>query len=287
MFKITAIALITLVFVVTGLMEECHAGKRLRAFNRIVIVLDASGSYQSRRIEAVDKATDLINKIAGVKTKRHEGKDQIVIVSLDSSPEIIWEGTKDELTPENKKYLMQRFEARKDYEACTDVDGGMQLAAELLNRDPAPEYKYLFVFSDLVHEPPNGAAKSCAPVVKPSVPSEIFPWDAFADVNASVLWMPIDQKLAWKKSVKDAGLESSFRLYAESESGTIRFSAPKKARHVMTEDEKVAGKEKAGGFFSGIFKFVIVAFTAVVTLIGGIGLVVFVVTRLNNKKQGR
>jgi len=287
MFKIISIALITLVFVAAGLTEDCQAAKRIRPFNRIVIVLDASGSYKSRRMEAIDKATDLINKISSVKTKRHDGKDQIVIVSLDSSPEVIWEGTKDELTPENKNYLVQRFEARKDYEACTDVEGGMQLAAEILNRDPAPEYKYMFVYSDLIHEPSTGAAKSCLPAAKPSVPSENFSWDNFADVNTSVLWMPINQKLAWKKAVKEAGLDSSFRLYAESESGTIRFTAPKKARHVMTDDEKAAGKEKVGGFFAGIFKLLIVGLIAMVTLVGGFGLIMLMISRSKNNNRGR
>jgi len=287
MTKTIAITLIILLFMASSMPDKCHAAKRVRAFNRIVIVLDASGSYKTRRLEALDKASELINKVSSAKSKKHEGKDQIVIITLDSSPEVIWEGAKDELTEENKKYLIERFEARKDYEACTDVEGGLQLAAEVFSRDPAPEFKYMFVFSDLIHEPSNGSANACVPAVKPSVPSAEFPWDSFSDVNASVLWMPINQKLAWKRAAKEAGFESSFRLYSESESGTIRITAPKKAKHTMTDDEKSSAKEKAGGFFSGIIKIIIVVIASVIALIALVGITVFIVTRMKNKNQGR
>ncbi|HED00479.1 MAG TPA: VWA domain-containing protein [Proteobacteria bacterium] len=278
---------VTMVVVLfTATAGICHAAKRVRPFNRIVIMLDSSGSFKARQMEALDRAVSLIDNISAVKVKRWEGQDEVIIISLDSMPEVLWEGTKKDLTSENVDYWKQRFEARKDYQGCTDVEKGLVLAADVLHREPLPEYMYCFVFSDLINEPPIGSIKKCAPVNLPSVPTKDFPWETFADVNVEVLWMPIDQKFAWENAVRAAGL-TSFRLHSESESAMVRIDAPKKARHVMNEEEMEAAKAKMIGFFHGIGTFALYVFGTGIAIAGILGAVIIFMRHKNKNNPTR
>lgn len=278
------VTMVVVLFTATG--SICHAAKRVRPFNRIVIMLDSSGSFKAKRMEALDKAVSFINQISAEKAKRWEGQDQVVIISLDGMPEVLWEGTKKGLTSQNVEYWKQRFEARKDYECCTDVEGGLLLAADVLHRDPLPEYMYCFIFSDLINEPPLESAQKCAPVKLPSVPGKDFPWEAFSDVNTEVLWMPVDQKFAWEKAVRAAGL-TSFHLHSESESGTFRIETPKKARHVMTEEEMEAGKAKVAGFFHDVGSLALYVFGTGIALSSLLGAVIIFIRRRNKNNPKR
>lgn len=256
--------------IVAVMARESFAEKRVRPFNRIVVMLDASGSFKDRRMEAVQKASELIDRVSNTKTKRYEGKDEVIVISLDSIPETIWSGTREQLKNESSQYWKQRFEARSDYQNCTDIENGFILAAQELHKDPQATNLYLFSFTDLINEPPAGSATKCQPVTLPSLPSAEFPWDAFADVETHVLWAPINQKQAWFEAVNAAKLGANFHIHSQSESTSIELKIPPKARHIMTEEEREEGKAKIQGVFKGVGRFAMygVGFLILV-LVGG------------------
>ena len=263
---------------------KSYAENRIRPFNRIVIMIDRSKSYEKRMAEALKKAITLTEKISNRKNKRHEGKDEVIVISLDAIPEVIWRGTKDQLKAESLEYWKQRFDSRSDYERCTDVENGLLLAAEELHKEPEATNMYIFAFTDLINEPPAGSATKCEPVILPSLPSKEFPLDVFSDVQVHVLWAPINQKQAWVELAQAAGL-TDFHLYSESESGVIAISAPERAKHIMTEEEREQGKQRIMGIFKGVGKFVLYGFGIVVLLIGGGGLLTAILSKRNNKAR--
>lgn len=280
-----ALVLIAVFVVLTVLTQPCFAEKRVRSFNRIVVMLDASGTFKDRRMEAVQKAEELVGKISAAKSKRYEGKDEVIIISLDSIPETIWSGTKEQLSNETPQYWKQRFNARSDYMNCTDIENGFILAAQELHKDPQATNLYLFAFTDLINEPPAGSATKCQPVTLPSLPSAEFPWDVFADVETHVLWTPINQKQAWFEAVNAAKLGANFHIHSGSESSVIELNAPPKARHIMSEEERIEGKGKIQGFFKGIGK------TALYVVGGGVlilvlgGVFTSIIAKRNNRTR--
>jgi hypothetical protein len=255
--KQTKLALILAVFFTTVALSTTPslAERRVRPFNRIVVMLDASGSFTDRKMEAVKSTKELITRISTVKSKRSEGGDEVIVISLDAIPEVIWSGTKEQLKSENQQQWEKHFDARSDYRQCTDVEEGFMLAARQLHKEPQATNLYLFAFTDLINEPPADSAKKCKHVTLPSLPSTGFPWDAFADVETHILWTPINQKQAWIEAIKKVNLEDNFRIHSESESSTVVLKAPPKAKHVMSSLEREEGKKKITGVFIGIGKF--------------------------------
>lgn len=262
--------------------QQSYAEKRIRAFNRIVIMIDSSGSFKDRRMEALEKATILIGDISNRKSKRHEGKDEVIVISLDAIPEVIWRGTREHLKAENPQYWKQRFDVRSDYQSCTDIENGFLLAAQELHKEPQATNKYLFAFTDLINEPPTGSAKKCTPVISPSLPSADFPWEAFADIETHVSWVPINQKQAWFEATQAAGIAEIFHLYSESESTVIKLTAPEKARHIMTDEERTVGKNKIFGFFKSIGNYLFYGTVIVIAIIAGGGIVTIILSRKRN-----
>lgn len=282
--KIIFIVIIVIAVTTIAAMDS-FAEKRVRPFNRIVLMLDASGSFKDRRMEAMDKASELLDKISNLKKKRYEGKDEVIVISLDSIPETIWSGTTEELKNVSPQQWKQRFEARNDYQYCTDIENGFILAAQELHKEPQATNLYLFAFTDLINEPPAGSATKCQPVKLPSLPSADFPWDAFADVETHVLWVPINQKQAWFEAVNAAKLGGNFHVHSQSESSAIELNAPPKARHIMTEEEREGGKAKIQGVAKGIGKIAMCGIGLVLlVLVGGMGMTVLA---RKKKRSGR
>jgi len=280
-----ALVLVVAVSALVVLTTPCLAEKRVRPFNRIVVMLDRSGSFKDRIMEAVKKAEELVGTISNTKSKRNEGKDEVIIISLDAIPEVIWSGTKEQLDNERTQNWEERFDARSDYQQCTDIENGFILAAQELHKEPQATNLYAFAFTDLINEPPAGSAKKCQPVTLPSLPSADFPWDAFADVETHVLWTPINQKQAWLGAIKTAKLGDNFRIHSESESSSVVLKAPPKARHIMSNEEREGGKTQIKGFFNGIGRVILYGAGGfvILALIGGI-LTKFLA---KNKRKGR
>ena len=236
-----AVALLLCASGVAGNLQA--AEKQVGPFNRIVVLLDASGSYQRRQNEAITKTGELLAALATHKNKRWEKADEITIISLDAIPEKIWKGTPQELAKTGKDEWALRFKARTDYARCTDVTAALELAAEIFESKPQPTAKYLFAFTDFVHEPPVGTPDHCRPPKLPSVPDRDFAWEHFADVSFAAFWMPPSQKMAWDRVLREQGLVS-YKLYTTAESAVNTLDIPEPAkRKEISEGERQQNRE--------------------------------------------
>jgi len=249
-----------------------YAGdKRPEPYNEVVAIVDGSGSFKSRTAEAVTRLTTLLDDMARQKVNRWESEvDQVAIVALDALPAVIWEGTVRDLKEMNRNAWAERFKARTDFASCTDVSGAFRVAAEHLQGDPASVGKYLFVFSDLVHEPPDQTVRKCRAPHHPSPPPQDFPWDTLRDVSVSVLWVPADQILAWQRSVATAGLATSFKLYSASESGTVEVASPPRREFQRTAEEIEGDQARYVGYLGRALKWIVGGVALVVAVLGGI-----------------
>lgn len=273
-------AAFTALITVTG--SAALAGTVSQPSNRVVVLVDASLSFASRRHAAIDATSALLDTMSSRRLHRWEvAHDTISVISLDALPEVIWQGTLPDLKRSTHVDWEARFTARTDFARCTDVGTGFRLAARLLQGDSRLVHKYLFVFSDLVDEPPMGSARTCRPARRPSLPPEGFPWGSLRDVSTSVFWVPVDQKLAWAAAVGEQGLDDTFHLYSTSESGSVTVVAPPIARVTTTDDDRAAAK---AGFLRAGFGALRFAGTAML----GFGLLValiLVVARVTSRPR--
>lgn len=250
------------------------------AFNRVVVVIDASGSYQGRQANAVAKVDSMLSNMAQRRAKRWERDDEVVIVSLDAIPEVIWRGTAHDLKGAPPAVWQRRFRARSDYSKCTDVAGGFQLAARLLNQTPMPTQKYLFVFSDLINEPPTTSPGRCQPPERPSLPPQNIPWDQLADVSIAVFWMPPEQKFAWSKAMAGLGMGENVALYTASESGEVTLPPPPPAERKVTEAERQENQNRFWAWLQAIGR-------GTLWIVGSTVLLVIIVTAVRRLRPPR
>lgn len=258
-----------LFLVAMGLMGCSEREAKPDIANHLVVMVDASGSYKARQAEAMERAVTLLDGMAKTKLKRWESQsDKIFIISLDASPDTIWQGTLKELKAKSPSFWKERFISRTDYAACTDVSSAFRLAARHLEGDSRYVSKYLFVFSDLLHEPPTSNMRACQSPVK--VSPEDFPWANLGDVSVSVFWIPPDQKLLWRKAVQERGLEANFALFTTSESATVTIPPPSRPQEKITEaDRKAQRGQIAGGAKSAFTWVFIVIATIILVIIAG------------------
>ena len=164
--------------------------------NKIVVIVDCSGSFKSQRQNAVQQTLHLLDALAQTKMKRWEGdSDQITLISLDALPQVVWQGSIKALKATNRQDIVNLFSARNEFAACSDVAGAFQLAFQHLEGDSHYVSKYLFVFSDLIHEPPTTSVTTCGNPVY--VQGDDFPWSLLKDVSTTIFWIPANQQLLW------------------------------------------------------------------------------------------
>lgn len=252
MKKVCSMALASAMLMAVSMMHPAAIAQTapiLRA-NRVVIIPDMSGSYGQQIGAAMAKTQTLLDDIGKLPHRRGEkALDDIIILSLDAYPEVVWRGSRKELNADASSMIKARLLARKQYALCTDVHAALTQAAEILHAAPLADGKYLFAFSDLVHEPTKKSG-ACLAAKSPSVPDDEFPWAAFRDVSVSVMGVPFLQKLAWADAAKKHGLDN-FHLYTTDEASVVKITAPPKPEHKMTDEEKAQVKNRLAGFFSG------------------------------------
>lgn len=212
-----------------------------QATNRVVVIVDASGSYRSRVNDAMGSALKLLEGVAQIKLHRWEGaNDRISVVSLDAMPEVIWEGTLKDLKAAGPEAWRARFQARTDYAQCTDIGAAFRLALQQLEGDPRLVSKYLFVYSDLIDEPPMDSLQTCA---RPRPIPKDVPWEGLKGISVSVFWMPPNQKLLWQRAAAEQGLGTQLRLHTVSESSEAPPLPPGPAILKLTEVERDANRQ--------------------------------------------
>lgn len=213
--------------------------------NRVAVVIDTSGSFKSKMHDAAASTASLLEQMSTASIKRWEpAKDRIILISMDSLPEIIWSGALQDLKSLDQEYWKSALNAREEYSQCTDVVKAVRIAVKELNHDAGIKTnKYMFIFSDLVHEPPTTSIGQCTPVISANpVPIDI-PWEELADISIVSLWVPIDQKFAWTRALEEQGLEDTFKLYA-LESEVQEIKAPPRPDITPTQEEMQQARDQ-------------------------------------------
>lgn len=228
--------------------------------NKVVVIMDRSGTYTHRLDAAMGRVMTLLETMGKTKLKRWDrAADTIALISLDAMPEVIWTGSLRDLQALKQDAWTSRLQGRRDYAQCTDVEAAFRLAAQHLKGDPQIVHKYLFVFSDLIAEPPTGSLRTCQAPAIPSVPSQTFPWEALGDVQTKVFWVPPDQKLAWSRAAAEQGLQEQFVLYTTSEAATVTLDPPARPKVIRTEAERQESRTRMTGVvITGLWWFVAV-----------------------------
>jgi hypothetical protein len=228
--------LMAFVILVLAISVNIQAEIQPEPSNKVVFIIDGSGSFLTRQAEAIKKAVSLLEAMSKRKLYRWErGDDTITVISLDAIPESIWSGTLADLKVMNPDAWAGRFKARKALAGCTDVGEAFQQAINYLSGDPRYVSKYLFIFSDLLNEPPAGSARNCA---KPSLlPPSDFPWEALKDVSVAAFWVPADHKLKWYKYIRENGLELQFEIFTDDESYEVSIAPPSKPELKLSEED--------------------------------------------------
>lgn len=261
--------MITIMILIMFFMADvATATVKPKPFNRVAVVIDSSGTFKGHQFAAIEKVKGLLDKMAEQTERRYQAPDEIYILSLDALPTVIWFGKRPQLEELTSERLSELFANRSSYSHCTDVAKAFNLASNKLNRDPVPAAKYLFVFSDLIDEPPSSRTK-CEPPSRPSLPPVDIHWDSLTDASISVFWAPDDQISAWMSSISDQGLNIKF--YNEAEARNMELPPPPKARFKMSEEER---KEKLEHLSNGIWGLIKWFLKYTLLFIGGlIGLI--------------
>ena len=214
-----------------------------KPLNKVVVLVDGSGSFSSRREEAVARAVTLLDRMAERKVHRWEKEtDQVVVISLDALPAVVWEGNVGDLKTVDRAEWTKRFRARSDYSGCTDVVSAFTLAAQYLDGDPRTVRKFLIAFTDLISEPPTTSMGACRK--REMLPDSDFPWDYLADVSVSVFWVPPDQILRWRRAAEEQGIGSNFQLYSTSESTSVTLLPPPPAKVELSAEERTQKRQQ-------------------------------------------
>lgn len=215
--------------------------------NVVVVALDASGSYRTRFDEALSRVVTTLDAMGSRRLHRWDlVSDSVVVITVDAMPGVIFAGDLRGLHAlRGDSSWKTRMRSRADYAACTDVTAAFSLAAEHLHGDPRYVHKYLWIFSDLVDEPPTTSIRRCAPAGSPSAPPAALPWNALRDVSTAVYWMPAEQVLAWRRGVAAHGLATHFLLYSESESASAPAPTPPVAEAVLSSADSAALRHQA------------------------------------------
>ncbi len=273
----------TAVFCILVITAGASSAGRQKPFNRIVIVIDASGTFKDHCQSAIDKTEQILEKIAQRTEHRYEEQDRIYLISLDARPEVIWAGRRDQVSQLAGKKLSALFDRRKQYSGCTDVAAAFNLAAFKLNRAPEPAAKWLFVFSDLIDEPPAAPGQCRAPR-RPSPPPENIRWDRLSDTAIGVFWAPDTQIMAWEDALAETDL--AIRFYDEAEARNVSVPSLPRARHKMSARERAEKKRKlaaAAKAAAGWGKKIITGATVLVACIIALLLIISAVRWLTKK----
>lgn len=242
-------------------------------YNQIVILIDASGSYRDRQEAAVERTLGLVDGLAATELQRWEdGADEVTIISVDAMPQAIWSGTVQELKTtleDDSVTWADRFRARREYRHCTDVEAALNLAVQRLDGDPLYVDRYLFIFSDLVHEPPTTSIRRCEEAETPSPPPAGFPIERLENVTVAAFWVPADQVFAWRTTLTELGLEDTFLLYTEAESDSAQISPPPRAELAPEVVEEIGAENRAKlrSIVGGLWKPALVVAGVIVGLV--------------------
>lgn len=208
-----------------------------QAFNRIVVVLDFSGSFAKRFNEALAQVQGYLDAVASRRDRRWHLPDEVYIIALDSAPQVIWHGKRAQVRELKADTLITLAAQRRHLAECTDLSNALDLAVWKLHRPPVPLGKHLLVFSDLVDDPPprKPGTGRCQGGIRPSPPPENFDWNAFKDVKILGFWAHDDEIRLWQPVLDNAGVAA--RLWDEAEARNAELTPPERPVAVASPEE--------------------------------------------------
>lgn len=259
----TLIVLMIALMLATGSTSSASEGS---PFSRVVIILDASGTFRGRISEALLKVQELVAALESQRTTRRDTPDEIYILRLDGAPKVIWAGNRlqlDQLTPE----MLQAAFGPATIPDCTDVGAAFNLAQFKLDAAPAPMGKYIFAFSDLLDEPVSSGGRKCVPLARPSLPPRSVDWKRLSDVSILGLWVDDREIRAWSETL---GIPKNIKLLDEAQSRNSTVAAIPKATRKLTESDLAIAKQSVASTLwnAGV---VILALGATVIVVGMLG----------------
>ncbi len=237
----------------------CAPGRlqgRPAPYNAVVVVLDTSDSFRrpwrqpglDGKIpvqEALGVVQRLFQEAAAERQRRTAGKDQYFLVAADGASQLIWSGTREQLSRLTPEALATALDVRRAYAACTDLEAALNEAAVIVHAHPDAE-RWVLVFSDLLHEPPRGSYAAC--VAPSGEPPAGIRWDELAGARLGFYFVskafPYRPDRHWRAELERRGLRAIFLDAPQTLTAGVAVTPPPPARYRVTEGDVRAAQEQ-------------------------------------------
>lgn len=250
---------------VTGIVgARVYADTRVPAtvdappFNLVIVVLDASRSLRvpSRAPgikgkvladEGLRMVQEFFRDSANQKRRRTDGHDLYYIVAADAASQVIWSGTREQLSELTPQELARKLTVREQFANCTDLEAAMNEVAAICQKHPEAAEVYVLTFSDLLHEPPQKSWRKCA---QPSgEPPTGIDWKTLSRAHLGFYFVSKDfphrPDAKWKLELERRGLQADFFDAAQALSAGLTLSLPPPAVYKPTQAQVETARTRA------------------------------------------
>lgn len=287
-------ARLTAAFVIgCAMTSPAQAQQYVAPFNEVVVVLDASISFQlpvadagaTGRIPAVE-ALRVVQKLFSdsnaQKRRRNASEDQYVIVAADAASQVIWRGNQSSLASLSPDALLAMLKVRREFAHCTDYQAALNAAAKTLQEDADATNRYVLTFGDLIHEPPTTSYRTCA--APSGKPPDGIEWDTLRTAALGFYFVSTDFKLRpnqqWLALLDSRGIKANLKDMAQTMTQAVELPPPPPAIYRPTAEQTAAAEQSWDHLKN-------VAWTALKTVLGGVGLLVAALVGLAARARRR
>lgn len=229
-------------------------------YNLVVIVLDFTVSFRLPSkapglkgrvfaLEALQLVQQFLRDAAKQPRHRNEGHDVYAIVALDAASQVIWTGTRDQLSELTADNLKEKLAARDAFKWCTDIEAAFNEVAVLLRKYSNASEKYVLVFSDLINEPPRRTWNKCGS--RSGEPPKGIDWSALKTVRLGFYFaakdFPYRPDVKWRSELERRGLQAEFLDTAQALSAGLTLSPPPPAVYKPTQEEMAVAHARVEG----------------------------------------
>lgn len=227
-------------------------------FNLVIVVVDASRSFRvpskapgiKGKVladEALRIVQQLFRDTANQKRRRTDGHDLYYIVAADAASQIIWAGTREQLTELTPQELARKFAVREQFANCTDLEAAMNEVAAICRKHSEAAEVFLLTFSDLVHEPPQKNWRTCAPPT--GEPPRAIDWKTLSRAHLGFYFVskefPYRPDAKWKLELERRGLQADFFDAAQALSAGVTLNPPPPAVYKLTQAQVETARTQA------------------------------------------
>ncbi len=239
------------------------AGRKDDSFNRVVVVVDTSGSVRDGFFEgSLTKVTDALPMIS----RYHE--DELVVIGLNGEPSIVWDGHATDLERGADGEPTQAWDdmlagLRAQDSSHTDITSTMALVEYALTRHPTAEAQYVIVFSDMLHE-----AGRHGPTFDIE---DDMPWDALRGASLHLVGVHDGLAATWDHALTNHGLIEDGSVVPPARLAHWRIRPLERAEVEINTDSPWAGRgDEIGGALAAGVKFLLYGFGVVALMVVGL-----------------